>query len=77
MAGQLIRRGKRTWLVRVFQGREPNGTKRYHNHTVHGTKQEALRYLSGVLHAKDLGTFVAPTRMTVNEYLDYWLSCPQ
>ncbi len=73
MAGQVIPRGKRTWLVRVFQGRNERGCRLYHSHTVRGTKKDATRYLNGVLHEKDLGTFAEPTRMIVSVYLDYWL----
>src|SRR5262245_60595354 len=74
MAGQLIQRGDRTWLVRVFRGREPQTGKRcYHNHTVNGNKRDAQRYLNGVLRELDLGTFVEPSRTTLDEYLDRWL----
>ncbi len=31
MAGQIIRRGERTWLVRVYLGRDGAGRRRYHN----------------------------------------------
>ena len=54
---RLIQRGDRTWLVRIFLGRDPqSGTRRYHNHTVRGTKKDAQRYLNGVLREIDLGT---------------------
>ena len=43
VAGQLVSRGKRTWLVRVFLGRDSEGKRRYHNKTIHGTKKEANR----------------------------------
>ena len=74
MAGQIIRRGGRTWLVRVFLGRDPDtGKRRYHNHTVKGTKKDAQRYVNGVLRDLDMGSFVEPTKMTLNSYLDHWL----
>jgi integrase len=74
MAGQIIKRGERTWLVRVFLGRDPHtGKRRYHNHTVKGSKKDAQRYVNGVLREIDMGTFVEPTRMTLNGYLDHWL----
>ncbi len=74
MAGQVIPRGERVWLVRVFLGRDPSTSKRrYHNHTIHGNKKDAQKYLNGVLREKDLGTFVEPSALTVNEYLDQWL----
>lgn len=74
MAGQVIPRGERIWLVRVFLGRDPSTNKRhYHNHTIHGSKKDAQRYLNGVLREKDLGTFIEPSSMTLNEYLNHWL----
>jgi integrase len=74
MAGQLIQRGGRTWLVRVYLGRDPqSGKRRYHNHTVNGNKKDAQRYLTEKLQEIDLGTFVEPSVVTVGEYLDKWL----
>jgi integrase len=74
MAGQLIQRGERTWLVRVFIGRDSQtGKRRYHNHTVNGNKKDAQKYLNGVLRELDVGTFVEPSTTTVSEYLDRWL----
>ena len=74
MAGQVIARGDRTWLVRVFLGRGADGKRRYHNHTVHGTKKDAQAYLNAVLRDRDLGTFVEPGKDTLDEYLDRWLA---
>src|SRR5260370_933638 len=74
MAGQLIQRGDRTWLVRVFLGRDPQaGKRRYHNHTINGNKKAAQKYLNAVLRERDLGTFVEPSGMGIDEYLDKWL----
>lgn len=74
MAGQIIRRGERTWLVRVFLGRDPHdGKRRHHNHTVKGSKKDAQRYLNGVLREIDMDTFVEPTSVTLNSYLTHWL----
>ncbi|MBI3649625.1 MAG: site-specific integrase [Acidobacteria bacterium] len=78
MAGQLIRResakGEVTWLVRVFLNRDSQtGKRKYHNHTVHGNKKDAQRYLNGVLREIDLGVFVEPSAMSLSEYVDKWL----
>src|SRR5437868_1733676 len=72
MAGQIIQRGERTWLLRVFQGRE-NGKRKYLNQTVHGTKKDAQRVMNSLLRDNDMGTLVEPTRSTVNEYLTRWM----
>ena len=40
MAGQLIRRGDRAWLVRWYVGRV-GGKRRYGSKLIHGTKRDA------------------------------------
>lgn len=74
MAGHLESRGLNTWLVRVYLGRDSRaGKRRYHNHTVRGTKKDAQKYLNAVLREKDLGTFVEPVKITLDQHLDQWL----
>ncbi len=43
------------------------------NITIHGTKKDAQRYLNGILREKDMGTYIEPTKDSVNKYLDHWL----
>ena len=75
MAGQLIQRGPRTWVVRISLGRRPDtGKRHYFNRTVHGAKKDAERVLHAVLRERDLGTLVEGNRITVSEYLDQWLA---
>ncbi len=57
MAGQIIRRGDRKWLVRIYLG---TGKRRYHNHTVRGSKKDAERYRTAALRSRDL----APAKLT-------------
>lgn len=73
MAGQLINRGKNTWLIRVHLGRDGKGKRKYANKTVHGTKKEAQTVLNQMLLQKDTGRFVQDSRVTLGEYLDEWL----
>jgi integrase len=73
MAGQIIKRGENTWLVRIFTGRDATGKRRYLNKTVRGTKKDANSYLSNTLTAMSTGSFVEPVKMTVGEYLDKWI----
>jgi integrase len=73
MAGQVIKRGDRTWVVRIFMGRDGKGKRRYLNKTVRGTKKDADTYLNNTLSAMGTGTFVEQVKVTVNEYLDKWL----
>jgi len=73
MAGQIIKRGDNTWLVRIFTGRDAQGKRRYLNKTVRGTKKDANTYLSNTLAAMSTGAFVEPVKLTVDEYLNKWL----
>lgn len=73
MAGQIIKRGERNFLVRVYLGRDAEGKRKYENRTVRGTKKDAQAMLTRLLLAKDTGQVVEDPRKTLNEYLDEWL----
>src|ERR1043165_10188820 len=73
-AGQIIPRGEDTWLVRIFMGRDGNGKRRYLNKTIRGKKKDAQDYLSKTLTAISAGTFIEPSPLTVDQYLDKWLA---
>lgn len=73
MAGQILKRSDGKWLVRVFLGRDSSGKRRYSNKPVHGTKKQAQKVLNKILRDLDTGSFVEPTRMTLDEYLDEWV----
>ena len=73
MAGQIIKRGDKRWLVRIFQGRDENGKRRYVNKTIRGTKKNAETYLTAKLRDKDLGINIEPAAESLNSYLDKWL----
>src|ERR1051325_9472021 len=73
MAGQIIKRGDKTWLVRIFLGRDENGKRRYTNKTIHGTKKNAETYLKAKLRDKDLGINIEPASESLDKYLDKWL----
>lgn len=73
MAGQIIKRGEKTWYVRIFRGRDTNGKRKYFNKTVHGTKKEAQKFLTAKMREIDLGIFIEPTNLTFDEYIKRWL----
>jgi integrase len=73
MAGQIIKRGDKTWVVRIFMGRDANGKRRYLNKTIKGSKKDADTYLSTTVTAISTGTFVEPSPITVKDYLNKWL----
>ena len=72
--GQIIARGDRRWLIRVYLGRDHETKKRnYHNRTIHGSMREAQTYLTRKLRERDLGRDLEGAKITLNEYLDRWL----
>lgn len=73
-AGQIIQRGARLWLVRIFLGRDPaTGRRKYHNKNVRGSKKDAQQYLTAALRDRDLGSFARPSSEPLGAYLDRWL----
>jgi integrase len=72
--GQIIARGDRRWLIRVYLGRDHETNKRkYHNRTIHGPMREAQSYLTRRLRERDLGRDLEGAKIALNEYLDRWL----
>jgi hypothetical protein len=69
--GQIIARTPDTWLVRLYQGRDPaTGKRRYINKTVQGGRPVAEAELAGLVAA------VPPRPQAsskLGEYLDWWL----
>ena len=73
-AGQLIQRGKDSFLLRVFLGRDATtGRRRYRNVSFRGNKTAAQKKLNSLLRDGDLGLLIEPARTTVGEYLDQWI----
>ncbi len=73
--GPIIGRGQSTWLVRIYQGRDPEtGTRKYHNQTIHGPFREAQRLLNLKLHRRDTTRAPRAVAVTLNQFLDQWLA---
>lgn len=73
--GQIVSRGRRSWLVRVFLGRDrETRRRRYHNRTVHGSARRAQEYLTKALRERDLGRGLEGSEITLNEFFDRWLN---
>jgi hypothetical protein len=65
--GQIIARGDRTWLIRVYLGRDHETKKRkYHNRTIHGPIRKAQASLTRSLRERDLGRDLEGTKITFN-----------
>ena len=72
--GQIIARGERRWLVRVYLGRNRETRRRtYYNRTIYGSLRHAQAYLTRGLHERDLSRGVEGLQVTVDEFLDHWL----
>jgi integrase len=70
--GQMIQRGDRKWLLRVFLGRDAQGRKKYASKTVTGTTAQAQQELTKLLRESDTRSLVRPTRQTLAEYVEQW-----
>lgn len=76
MVGQIIPRQskkKKTWLVRLYLGRNSEGRREYQNKTIHGPKKNAQQWLNDALRKKDLGIPTIDAKVTVKKYLSEWL----
>jgi integrase len=76
MAGNITRRGQRSWRLKFEVGeRDPVTGKRATRYvTVNGTKKDAQRELTRLLGQVDNGVYVEPSALTVAEYLERWLT---
>lgn len=72
-AGQILDRGARKWLVRIYLGRDSDGRRQYQNQTIHGVKKDAQTWLNDALRKKDLGIPTFQTKVSLSEYLKTWL----
>src|SRR5687767_13876348 len=73
MAGQIIKRGEKVWMVRIYLGRSAEGRRQYQNQTIRGTKKDAQTWLTDALRKQDLGIPTFQTKLGLSEYLDTWL----
>lgn len=71
--GQIIKKGDRKFLVRIYIGRTPEGKRQYLAKTVEGTRQQASQELTRLLRSKDDHTLVEPSKQTVASFLPKWL----
>lgn len=70
--GQIIPRGKRRWLLRIFLGVEGK-QRRYTSKTFKGTWTEARNELTRLLRDSDTGSLIQPSKETVGAFLKRWL----
>lgn len=74
MKGHIRRRGRLSWAIVIDVGRDAGGKRRQRWHSAKGTKRDAERELSRLLHELNTGGYVEPARLTVSDYLTRWLA---
>jgi integrase len=74
MKGHIRKRGKNSWAVVIFLGRDPSGKQHRKWHAVRGTRRDAQRELARLMNEINTGAYVEPARMTLSEFLDRWLA---
>jgi len=75
MRGCIVKRSKDSYSIKISIGKDPtSGKYKYQWVTVKGTKKDAEKRLSELLHQLDNGTFIKPGKMRVAEYLGRWLA---
>lgn len=67
-------KGCHSWDLIVYLGRGANGKPKNQWKRFHGTRDEAQKELTSLVGKVHKGTHIAPTRMTLGEWLDHWLS---
>src|SRR5690349_13700614 len=74
MRGHIRQRGKNSWAIVLYPGRDPaTGKERHKWHSVKGTKKDAQRELVRLLNQIQSGAYVEPAKITVRQFLDQWL----
>jgi integrase len=75
VTGSLKKRSEGSWSIVLYLGRDPvTGKKRQKWHTFVGNKKQADAELARLLHELNTGAYVEPTKLTVKDYLERWLS---
>lgn len=75
MRGHIEKRGKNSYSIVVSLGKDAaTGKYKYQWVSVKGTKRDAEKRLSELLHQLDDGTFIKPGKTTLGEYLGKWLN---
>jgi integrase len=74
MRGHIVKRGKNSYTVVLNTGKDPSTGKRKQQWvSVKGTKKDAEKRLSEMLHQIDTGSFMAPGKTTVKDFLERWV----
>ena len=74
-SGNISRRGKASWRLKFEMPRDPaTGERRIGYKTIKSTRKAAETALRAIMTAQDQGITIDPTKITVGQYLDDWLT---
>ena len=74
MRGHITKRAKNSYSIAISLGKDSTtGKYKYQWVSVKGTKKDAEKRLSELIHQLDSGTFIKPSKITLAEYLERWL----
>jgi hypothetical protein len=74
MRGHIEQRSKGSYSIKISLGKDA-ATGKYKSQwfTVQGSKKDAEKRLSELLHQRDTGAYMKPGKITLAEYLGHWL----
>lgn len=75
MRGSIIKRGKSSWALVVYLGRDPQSGRERQKWYSHRTRREAEAHLNQILSAIQGGSWTPPnTKLRFADYLECWLT---
>jgi len=75
MRGHIVQRSKGTYSIKISLGKDPvTGKYKSQWHTTKGSKKDAEKRLSELLHQIDTGSYMKPGKTTVSDYLQRWIT---
>jgi integrase len=77
MRGNITRRGKHSWRIKIERKGETPGKPDVYTETVRGKRQAAERRLTELLGQIDAGTLVDRTRIKVAEHVRTWIEAAE
>jgi integrase len=75
MRGSIVKRGKNSWALVVYLGRDPQNGREKQKWYSHRTRREAEAHLNQILSAIQGGSWTPPnTKLRFADYLERWLT---
>src|SRR5262249_35498460 len=74
MKGSIRQRSPGSRQIRFATGAAADGERQHKSVPCRGTKREAQAELNLILHELDTGLYASPSKLTVADYLQRWLS---